>query len=135
MELCNAGSLYEVIDSPENAYGLDEEQFKLVVLHVCELYTTVCLPFLLSPLPLLSPFLFPMLIILHSPPSPLSHLSSLPLSSARGLCHLKKKGFVHRDIKPGNILRVKDVDGRWAWRIVQLVAMVTCILGLFQVYV
>lgn len=47
MELCNAGSLYEVIDSPENAYGLDEEQFKLVVLHVCELYTTVCLPFLL----------------------------------------------------------------------------------------
>ena len=36
MELCNAGSLYEVIDSPENAYGLDEEQFKLVILHVCE---------------------------------------------------------------------------------------------------
>ncbi len=36
MELCNAGSLYEVIDSPINAYGLDEEQFKLVLVHVCK---------------------------------------------------------------------------------------------------
>ena len=31
MELCNAGSLYEVIDSPENAFGLDEVQFKTVI--------------------------------------------------------------------------------------------------------
>ena len=31
MELCNAGSLYEVIESPEHAYGLDETQFKAVI--------------------------------------------------------------------------------------------------------
>ena len=31
MELCNGGSLYEVIDAPENAMGLDEVQFKRVV--------------------------------------------------------------------------------------------------------
>ena len=36
MELCNGGSLYEVIDAPENAYGLDENQFKRVILHVCK---------------------------------------------------------------------------------------------------
>ena len=31
MELCNAGSLYEVIESPENCHGLDEPQFKSVL--------------------------------------------------------------------------------------------------------
>ena len=31
MELCTGGSLYDVIDSPENAYGLSEAEFKQVV--------------------------------------------------------------------------------------------------------
>lgn len=31
MELCNGGSLYEIIDSPENAYGMEEEEFKKVI--------------------------------------------------------------------------------------------------------
>ena len=31
MELCNAGSLYEVIENPENCHGLDEAQFKSVL--------------------------------------------------------------------------------------------------------
>ena len=37
MELCTGGSLYEVIDSPENAYGLDEPQFKQLIYDVGQL--------------------------------------------------------------------------------------------------
>jgi TANK-binding kinase 1 len=37
MELCTGGSLYEVIDSPENAYGLDEPQFKQFIYDVGQL--------------------------------------------------------------------------------------------------
>lgn len=36
MELCNAGSLYEVVDAPENAFGLEETQFKQVISDVGE---------------------------------------------------------------------------------------------------
>jgi len=39
MELCTGGSLYEVIDSPENAYGLGESEFKQVIYDVGELLT------------------------------------------------------------------------------------------------
>ena len=34
MELCTGGSLYDVIDSPENAYGLWEAEFKQVIYDV-----------------------------------------------------------------------------------------------------
>ena len=34
MELCTGGSLYEVIDSPENAYGLCEAEFKRLIYDV-----------------------------------------------------------------------------------------------------
>lgn len=34
MELCTGGSLYEVIDSPDNAYGLCETEFKQVIYDV-----------------------------------------------------------------------------------------------------
>ena len=34
MELCTGGSLYDVIDSPENAYGLCEAEFKQVIYDV-----------------------------------------------------------------------------------------------------
>ena len=46
MELCNGGSLYEIIDSPENAYGLEEEEFKKVMSDVGEIIDTttdICL--------------------------------------------------------------------------------------------
>ena len=36
MELCTGGSLYEVIDSPENSYGLCETEFKQVIYDVGE---------------------------------------------------------------------------------------------------
>ena len=34
MELCTGGSLYEVMDSPDNAYGLSETEFKQVIYDV-----------------------------------------------------------------------------------------------------
>ena len=34
MELCTGSSLYEVIDSPDNAYGLSEMEFKQVIYDV-----------------------------------------------------------------------------------------------------
>ena len=38
MELCTGGSLYEVIDSPENAYGVTETEFKQVIYDVGEFF-------------------------------------------------------------------------------------------------
>ncbi|XP_019854889.1 PREDICTED: serine/threonine-protein kinase TBK1-like [Amphimedon queenslandica] len=70
MELCNGGSLYEVIDSPQNAYGLDEYQFKSVIFDV-----------------------------------------------ASGMRHLRDHGFVHRDIKPGNIMRCINPDGSFVFKL------------------
>ena len=43
MELCPNGSLYNVLDSPENSYGLCEEEFLLVLKQVCK-YTQSCPP-------------------------------------------------------------------------------------------
>ena len=31
---------------------------------------------------------------------------------AKGLQHLRTHNFIHRDIKPGNIMRCQKVDGR-----------------------
>ena len=41
MELCTDSSLYEVIDSPDNAYGLSETEFKQVIYDVGT-YVYVC---------------------------------------------------------------------------------------------
>ena len=58
MELCTGGSLFNLLDDPENSYGLDEDEFLLV----------------------------------------LSHLSA-------GMNHLRDNNLVHRDLKPGNIMK------------------------------
>ena len=36
MELCTGGSLMDVLESPENGYGLNEEDFKQVISDVGE---------------------------------------------------------------------------------------------------
>ena len=36
MELCTGKSLYEVIESPQNAYGLCEEEFKTMMIDTSE---------------------------------------------------------------------------------------------------
>ena len=64
MELCTGGSLFNLLDDPENSYGLDEDEFLLV----------------------------------------LSHLSA-------GMNHLRDNNLVHRDLKPGNIMKFIRDDG------------------------
>lgn len=36
MELCSAGSLFSMLDDPENMYGLAEDSFKVVVHDICK---------------------------------------------------------------------------------------------------
>ncbi|XP_031423695.1 inhibitor of nuclear factor kappa-B kinase subunit epsilon isoform X2 [Clupea harengus] len=64
MEYCSGGSLLNLLEEPENAFGLPEAEF-LVVLQC----------------------------VVH------------------GMNHLRENGVVHRDIKPGNIMRRVGEDG------------------------
>ncbi|XP_072038763.1 serine/threonine-protein kinase TBK1-like [Amphiura filiformis] len=70
MELCTGGSLYHMLDEPENCYGVSEQEFKNVLKDVCE-----------------------------------------------GMKHLRDQGVVHRDIKPGNIMRVLAEDGTYIYKL------------------
>ncbi|KAF4520425.1 hypothetical protein B566_EDAN003996 [Ephemera danica] len=64
MELCTGGSLFNILDDPENTYGLQEDEFLLV----------------------------------------LEHLTA-------GMKHLRDNNLVHRDLKPGNIMKFIADDG------------------------
>ncbi|KAI7795038.1 inhibitor of nuclear factor kappa-B kinase subunit epsilon [Triplophysa rosa] len=64
MELCSGGSLLNLLEKPENAFGLCESEFLIVLQCVVQ-----------------------------------------------GMNHLREKGVVHRDIKPGNIMRQVGEDG------------------------
>ncbi|XP_071540715.1 serine/threonine-protein kinase TBK1 isoform X2 [Panulirus ornatus] len=70
MELCTGGSLFNILDDPENSHGLEEGEFLLV----------------------------------------LSHL-------AAGMKHLRDNSLVHRDLKPGNIMKFIDVDGSTIYKL------------------
>ncbi|XP_024606790.1 inhibitor of nuclear factor kappa-B kinase subunit epsilon isoform X3 [Neophocaena asiaeorientalis asiaeorientalis] len=70
MEYCSSGSLLSALESPENAFGLPEDEF-LVVLR--------CV--------------------------------------VAGVNHLRENGIVHRDIKPGNILRLVGEEGRSIYKL------------------
>ncbi|KAG5835311.1 inhibitor of nuclear factor kappa-B kinase subunit epsilon [Anguilla anguilla] len=70
MEFCSGGSLLNVLEEPENAFGLGESEF-LVVLQ--------CV--------------------------------------VNGMNHLRENAVVHRDIKPGNIMRVVGEDGRSVYKL------------------
>ncbi|KAJ8360517.1 hypothetical protein SKAU_G00170420 [Synaphobranchus kaupii] len=70
MEFCSGGSLLNVLEEPENAFGLPESEF-LVVLQ--------CV--------------------------------------VNGMNHLRENAVVHRDIKPGNIMRVVGEDGRSVYKL------------------
>lgn len=64
MEYCSGGSLLNLLEEPENAFGLPESEFLIV-----------------------------MQCVVH------------------GMNHLRENGVVHRDIKPGNIMRQVGEDG------------------------
>ncbi|XP_006887991.1 PREDICTED: inhibitor of nuclear factor kappa-B kinase subunit epsilon [Elephantulus edwardii] len=70
MEYCSSGSLLSVLESPENAFGLPEDEF-LVVLR--------CV--------------------------------------VAGMNHLRENGIVHRDIKPGNIMRLVGDEGQSIYKL------------------
>lgn len=70
MELCTGGSLFNILDDPENTYGLPEDEFLLVLEHL-----------------------------------------------AAGIKHLRDKSLVHRDLKPGNIMKFIAEDGRTIYKL------------------
>ncbi|XP_032948283.1 inhibitor of nuclear factor kappa-B kinase subunit epsilon isoform X2 [Rhinolophus ferrumequinum] len=70
MEYCSSGSLLSVLESPENAFGLPEDEF-LVVLR--------CV--------------------------------------VAGMNHLRENSIVHRDIKPGNIMRLVGEEGQSIYKL------------------
>ncbi|XP_043274284.1 serine/threonine-protein kinase TBK1 isoform X2 [Venturia canescens] len=70
MELCTGGSLFNILDDPENTYGLAEKEFLLV----------------------------------------LRHLSA-------GMKHLRDNNLVHRDLKPGNIMKFVEEDGSTVYKL------------------
>ncbi|KAL0978674.1 hypothetical protein UPYG_G00173760 [Umbra pygmaea] len=70
MEYCSGGSLLSLLEEPENAFGLLETEF-LIVLQC----------------------------VVH------------------GINHLRENGVVHRDIKPGNIMRQLGEDGRSVYKL------------------
>ncbi|XP_041748513.1 inhibitor of nuclear factor kappa-B kinase subunit epsilon-like [Coregonus clupeaformis] len=70
MEYCSGGCLLSLLEEPENAFGLPEPEF-LIVLQC----------------------------VVH------------------GMNHLRENGVVHRDIKPGNIIRQVGEDGRSIYKL------------------
>ncbi|XP_028982689.1 inhibitor of nuclear factor kappa-B kinase subunit epsilon [Diachasma alloeum] len=70
MELCTGGSLFNILDDPENTYGLSESEFLLVLEHLCA-----------------------------------------------GMKHLRDNNLVHRDLKPGNIMKYIADDGSTIYKL------------------
>lgn len=70
MEYCSSGSLLSVLEDPENAFGLAESEFLIVLQCV-----------------------------------------------VAGMNHLRENGIVHRDIKPGNIMRLMGEDGQSIYKL------------------
>ncbi|XP_036415174.1 inhibitor of nuclear factor kappa-B kinase subunit epsilon isoform X2 [Colossoma macropomum] len=70
MEFCSGGSLLSVLEEPENAFGLPESEFVIVLQCV-----------------------------------------------VHGMNHLRENGVIHRDIKPGNIMRQVGEDGRSVYKL------------------
>lgn len=70
MELCTGGSLFNILDDPENTYGLPQVEFLLV----------------------------------------LEHLTA-------GMKHLRDNNLVHRDLKPGNIMKYISEEGLTVYKL------------------
>lgn len=101
MEYCSGGSLLTLLEEPENAFGLAETEFLTVLQCVGGCIYFICLY---------------VLYIKH-----LVHLngsiSAFFFSSVHGMNHLRENGVVHRDIKPGNIMRQVGEDGKSIYKL------------------
>lgn len=93
MEYCSGGSLLTLLEEPENAFGLPETEF-LTVLQ--------CVGGFIS--------FFKIIISYVS-------VKIAFCSSVRGMNHLRENGVVHRDIKPGNIMRQVGEDGKSVYKL------------------
>lgn len=85
MELCAGGSLYNVLEKPENYYGLEESEFLRFVKDLSNQPQT----FMCS-----------------------SSIVYVQLVTVAGIKYLREQAIIHRDLKPGNIMRAVNEDGR-----------------------
>lgn len=96
MEYCSGGSLLTLLEEPENAFGLLETEF-LTVLHCVGRCTSMFFSIIISYVSIERWIVF--------------------CSSVRGMNHLRENGVVHRDIKPGNIMRQAGEDGKSVYKL------------------
>lgn len=94
MELCTGGSLFNILDDPENSDGLNEDEFLSVLEHLSSN----------SPCNYIS---FKMLI----------KIFFLMMHLAAGMKHLRDNNLVHRDLKPGNIMKFVALDGSTVYKL------------------
>lgn len=95
MEYCSGGSLLSLLEEAENAFGLPETEF-LTVLQCVGGYISWYFP------------IFP-----YTETEVILHFFSL----VQGMNHLRENGVVHRDIKPGNIMRQVGEDGKSVYKL------------------
>ncbi len=95
MEYCSGGSLLSLLEEPENAFGLPETEFLTVLQCVggCVSWYFVIVSYIRTEV------LLPL------------------LRSVQGMNHLRENGVVHRDIKPGNIMRQVGEDGKSVYKL------------------
>lgn len=96
MEYCSGGSLLSLLEEPENAFGLPETEFLTVLQCVGGCVYLILLIIVCTSVTLIFPPV---------------------LSSVQGMNHLRENGVVHRDIKPGNIMRQLGEDGKSVYKL------------------
>ncbi|GAB5583672.1 inhibitor of nuclear factor kappa-B kinase subunit epsilon isoform X1 [Prionailurus iriomotensis] len=108
MEYCSGGSLLSVLESPENAFGLPEDEFLVVLRCVAPPMRTLYLDPRAS---------FPPKEAPHTELFLARELAALPPSPVAGMNHLRENSIVHRDIKPGNIMRLMGEEGQSIYKL------------------
>ena len=118
MELCTGGSLFNLLDDPENSYGLDEVTNAYFLIDVKQVHTNTIYLFLLNCSNLK---LFRMSFYLSS----LTCLQGWTTSGKIKTKNFENKIFlaprdnnlVHRDLKPGNIMKFIKDDGTIVYKL------------------
>lgn len=114
MDLCTGGSLFNILDDPENAYGLDETEFLCVLRDVGQFSQTLCNVVWVDVAELYFEFCCIWVMI---------GIDLCDIMSAAGMKHLRDIDVVHRDFKPGNIMRYITDDGRYRAAVLILLSL------------